>query len=62
MTFNEKGMDAQNCPYLMSYDWNGNPQCEYHLEKPLWDVAINGRTLYGLSRENEAIIYIYEVK
>lgn len=62
MTFNEKGMDAQNCPYLMSYDWNGNPQCEYHLEKPLWDVAINGRTLYGLSRENEAIIYIYEMK
>lgn len=62
MTFNEKGMDAQNCPYLMSFDWNGNPQCEYHLEKPLWDVAINGRTLYGLSRENEAIIYIYEMK
>ena len=60
-TFEKYGMAAQHSPYLMTYDWDGNPVCEYHLEKPLWDVAVNGRTVYGLSREKEAIIYIYEL-
>ena len=48
--------------YLFVYDWNGNFVKHYSLEKPLYDLAIDGTTLYGLSREVEPIVYIYDLK
>lgn len=50
------------CEYLFVYDWDGNPVRQYNLEKPLSELAINGTTLYGLSREVEPIVYIYDLK
>ena len=48
--------------YLFVYDWNGSFVKYYSLEKPLYDLAIDGSTLYGLSREVEPIVYIYDLK
>lgn len=51
-----------NSAFLFVYDWDGNPIVQYELEKPLYNLAINGTTLYGLSREVEPIVYIYDLK
>ena len=51
-----------NSEYLFVYDWDGNPVKQYSLEKPLYNLAVNGITLYGLSREVEPIVYIYDLK
>ncbi|MDO4185239.1 MAG: BF3164 family lipoprotein [Bacteroidales bacterium] len=52
----------QNAEYLFIYDWNGDPVKQYALEKPLYDLAVDGTSLYGLSREKEPIVYIYDLK
>ena len=52
----------RNSEYLFVYDWDGNPVKQYSLEKPLYDLSVNGTTLYGLSREVEPIVYIYDLK
>ena len=52
---------AFNCLYLMTYDWKGNPLKEYHLEKSLTQMTINGKTLYGLNREGDPKVYIYKL-
>ena len=51
-----------NSKYLFVYDWDGNPIVQYALQKPLHNLALNGTTLYGLSREVEPIVYIYDLK
>lgn len=65
LLYNNKTMredKENNSKYLFVYDWDGNPIVQYTLEKPLYNLAINGTTLYGLSREVEPIVYIYDLK
>lgn len=61
-TFKENIENLDNSEYLFVYDWDGNPVKQYSLEKPLADLAVNGTTLYGLSRKVEPIVYIYDLK
>ena len=60
-TFKEYRERAYNCETLFLYDWEGNPQCEYRLEKSLYSFAVNGKRIYGLSRENDPKVYVYEL-
>ena len=57
----EEGEHAYDCPHLLVYDWNGHPIKHYKLSKPLYDFCISGKTLYGLSREVEPMVYIYSL-
>lgn len=52
----------QNFEYLFVYDWSGNSVKQYSLEKPLYNITVNGDKLYGLSREEEPIVYIYSLE
>ena len=61
-SFKEYRERAYNCESLFMYDWEGNPQCEYRLEKSLYSFAVSGKRIYGLSRENAPKVYIYELK
>ncbi len=60
-TFEEFGMDAYNVQHLLVYDWDGNSVARYHLSKPLYGIAVYDKTLYGLSRENEPIVYCFHL-
>lgn len=55
------GEDAYNCNELLVYDWEGNPVSRYHVQKSLREMAIHGDIVYGLSREKEAIVYLYKL-
>ena len=58
----EEGEHAYDCPHLLVYDWNGKPVKHYKLSRPLYDFCIAGKTLYGLSRENDPIVYVYSLE
>lgn len=57
----ESGSDAYNCNNLLVYDWDGNPVRHYHLNKSLYEFSLCGNILYGLSREKDPKVYIYQL-
>lgn len=61
-TIAEYGEGAYNAPYLLVWDWNGNPVKAYELPKPLYGFALDGNTIYGLSREESPKVYILELE
>jgi len=44
------------------WDWNGNPVKAYKLPKPLYGFALDGNILYGLSREESPMVYVFELE
>lgn len=57
-TIAEYGERAYNAPYLLVWDWEGNPVKAYELPVALYGFAIVGNTIYGLSREESPIVYV----
>lgn len=57
----EYGEDAYHAPYLLVWDWEGNPVRAYQLPVPLYGFALDGQTLYGLSREGSPKVYVLEL-
>ena len=60
-TIAEFGEGAYDAPYLLVWDWDGNPVKAYELPKALYGFAINGNVIYGLSREETPIVYVLEL-
>lgn len=61
-TMEDFGEGAYNAPYLFVWDWNGNPVKAYELPKPLYGFALDGNTIYGLSREESPKVYVLELE
>ena len=61
-TMADYGEGAYNAPYLLVWDWNGNPVKAYKLPKPLYGFALDGTVLYGLSREDSPMVYVFELE
>ena len=61
-TMADYGEGAYNAPYLLVWDWNGNPVKAYKLPKPLYGFALDGNILYGLSREESPMVYVFELE
>ena len=57
-TVAEYGEGAYNASYLLAWDWEGNPVKAYKLPVALYGFAIDGNTIYGLSREESPIVYV----
>lgn len=57
-TVAEYGERAYDAPYLLVWDWEGNPVKAYELPIALYGFAINGNTIYGLSREESPVVYV----
>lgn len=60
-TMAEYGEDAYHAPYLLVWDWDGNPVRAYRLPVGLYGFALDGKTLYGLSREGSPMVYVLEL-
>lgn len=56
-TFKEDGEKAYNASHLLVFDWFGNPVKHYSLQKKLYGITLLGNMLYGLSREDDPIVY-----
>lgn len=60
--FSGKVFDPKNHDYLkdkiLVFDWNGNPQCYYHLDIPIFDFAVDEKSqiIYGLTDKPESHI------
>lgn len=60
-TFEEYGERAYNAPYLLVWDWSGELVKIYNLPVALYGFAISGNIIYGLSREESPIVYLFEL-
>ena len=60
-TIAEYGEGAYNAPYLYVWDWDGNPIKAFELPKSLYGFALDGNTIYGLSREESPMVYVLEM-
>lgn len=61
-TLAEYGEDAYHAPCLLVWDWDGNPVRAYRLPVGLYGFALDGNTLYGLSREGSPMVYVFELE
>ena len=60
-TFEDYGERAYNAPYLLVWNWSGELAKIYNLPVALYGFAISGNTVYGLSREESPIVYVFEL-
>lgn len=60
-TVGEFGEGAYNASYLLIWDWNGNPIKACELPVALYGFAVDGNTIYGLSREESPIVYVLDL-
>jgi len=60
-TVKKNGEGAFNCESIIVYDWQGNAKCEYRLEKSLYSFALDGKRVYGICREDNPKVYIYQL-
>jgi len=60
-TVGEFGEGAYNAPYLLIWDWNGNPIKACKFPAALYGFAVDGNTVYGLSREGAPIVYVFDL-
>ena len=61
-TMADYGEGAYNAPYLLVWDWDGNPVKAYKLPVPLYGFSLDGNIVYGLSREGSPKVYILELE
>lgn len=54
--------EAWYCPYLLVYDWDGNPVRFYELSKYIYDLSVDNGVIYGLHESDESIVYIYNIE
>lgn len=62
-SFDEAGLDLDNCEYLMVFDWEGNPIGCYKLNIPLYAICYNKQddAIYGIHIGDKAILYKFNV-
>ena len=61
-TVGEYGERAYNASYLLVWDWEGNPVNAYELPVALYGFAIDGDTIYGLSREESPVVFVLKME
>ena len=62
-SFEDAGLDIDNCEYLMIFDWEGNPAKCYKLNIPLYAICYNKQdnAIYGIHIGDEAKLYKFNV-